>query len=279
MNAYDMRKLLRDIVNESSEAHHVDEYLLRRLNMAQSRAARMLAETSGQWLIKRATVTPVASVITLPNDCAKPVYLEEVSSGIPVQWLATVSARGLTRADQVATYDRREAYPLASTIEVNVTGYTTSCYLWYQRRIPDMHTGAAGAATGASALVFAADLNRVYVDYYYAGLIVEVIDQSSGVVDIRSEITDYVASTGVATITGTAASGDTYATVCPLPEESYDYIVWEAAKMALYKPSSTVDKDVIAAVRDEANRARTTFEDWITSRIPEQSGLVVGDVY
>jgi len=279
MNAKDALDLLRDNVNELTESHQKNLSLVKRLNIAQSRAARMFAMSSGQWLVKRATVTPVASVITLPADCSKPIYLEEVTSKIPIRWLSSVGYRALSRSNVDSSYDQKEVYPLARTLEVNADSYTTVCYLWYQQRVPDLITGLAGTGSGASALVLANDLNVHFLDDYYNGVTVEVIDQTSGIVDISSEITDFTASNRTAVITGTPASGDTYGTISLLPQEAMDFIIAEATKMAIIKPSTTIDKEVIAYVRDEAHRARTELEDWIATRVPEMNGVNFGDVY
>ena len=279
MNAKDMLDLVRDNINEDVGAHWDDLNILRRINLAQHKAERLFAQTAGHWLTKRATVTPVAGVITLPSDCAKPLYLEEVTNGVPINWLPSVSYRSMSRNTNLADYDQREAYPLASTIEVNNSTYTTSCYLWYQQVVPDLHAGIADTGTGANALVFAEDRALRFKDDYYNNVTVEVIDQTSEIVDISSVISDFVASTRVATITGTAAAGDTYATVSILPEESFDFIIAQATIDCLMKPSSVIDKDILVYFRDERNRTRTELEDWIATRIPEQNNMAFGDVY
>ena len=283
MNAKELLDQLRDNINEASTDHWSDLGLLRRLNLAQRRAAKMFAMSPGQWLVKRATVTPVASVITLPSDCSKPIYLEEVSNGVPIKWLPSVSYRAPSHQNAssltLSSLDQAEAYPLRDTIEVNTENYTAQCYLYYQQRVPNLHTGTAGSGSGANALEFASDLALSFVDDYYNGVTVEVIDQSSGIVDIRSEISDFVASTRIATITGTPASGDIYATVSVLPEEAEDYILAQATIMSLMKPGSIVDKDVLQFFRDDANRARVELEDWLATRIVEKSDMNYGDVY
>ena len=87
MNAKDQLDLLRDYIGEASASHWSDLNLLRRLNVAQRKIAVNVAMTPGNWLVTSASVTPSDSVITLPSDCGKPIYLEETTSGQPLTWL------------------------------------------------------------------------------------------------------------------------------------------------------------------------------------------------
>lgn len=288
MNAKDMLAILRENLNEASAGFWTDLALLRRLNIAQNKVGLKVAQTPGQWLITSTSVTPSNSVITLPTDCAKPIYLEETSSGAPIHWLNSVTYR--RRSREVGTtldLGSREAYPLMSTLEVNTPNYSTACTLWYQIRIPKLHCGTAQSGSGASALEFddAAESSGgtgreiVFLDDYYNNAIVEIIDQTSAIVDIRSTISDFTASTHVAVITGTPASGDTYGTVSRLPEQVLNLIILEATMDALNKPSAQIDKEArqyfVQSLRDE----RSTVNSWLESRIPEPGYTVIGDEY
>lgn len=283
MNAKQMLDLLRDNVNEAVAAHFTDVLLVRRLNQAQRSVASMVARSSGQWLITSASVTPVDSVITLPSDCSKPVYLEETVSGYALPWLESVTHRKVSRSfGTMLDIGSLESYPLTETIEVNSTSYATACTLWYQRRVPDLHTGAAGTASGASALEFAADANRVMIDDYYNNVVVEAfgaIPATESYVTLRSTISDYVGSTGVATVTGTPTDGYAYGTIPRLPEETHYLIVLEATFLAMMKPSSIIDKEVISFYREELNRARKDVQSFLSSRIPQSEGVLIGDLY
>ena len=284
MNAADMLQQVREDLNEASAAHWGDLEILRRLNRAQDRVGRIVTRSPGQWLVKSKDVTPVDSVITLPNDCAKPLYLESKSEGVPIPWLGSVAWRRVSRAAgaSVPSFEvglTREAYPLKDSIEVNESGFTTECTLWYEQRVPKLHTGTAGSGTGASALEFADDRELVFLDDYYNGVTVEVVDQTSSIVDIRSEITDFVASSRVATITGTPASGDTYGTVSVLPEETHELIVVWATVMCLQKPASTVDEKVIGYWREDLRTLRSDVENWLASRVPEGMNMLIGEEY
>jgi len=284
-----MLDLLRDFVAEASSSHWSDLNLLRRLNVAQRRVALNVATTAGQWLTTSTSVTPSNSVITLPSDCAKPLYLEEALSGTKVSWIPSVSYRRRDRAtgSTLSTIGSREAYPLMSTIVVNQANYSTACTLWYQIRVPKLHCGTAQSGSGANALELddRSEANGgtgreiVLIDDYYNGAVVEVIDDTSGIVDIRSTISDYDSATHVLTIMGTPADGDTYGTVSRLPEETHELIVLEAAVMALMKPASTLDKSVLEGYMVERGEMRKEVYGWLESRMPEPGYVNIGDEY
>ena len=287
MNAKDQLDLLRDYIFEATASHWSDLNLLRRINIAQGKWAMRVAMQSPEWLLKSAAVTPVASVITLPTDCSKPIYLEE-TSGRPISWLdGGVKFRRITRSigTTLSVTGSREAYPLAKTIEVNEDSFTTACTLWYIQRVPDLNCGTAKSSSGANALELDDNASTgtgralVLLDDYYNGVTVEVIDNTSGIVDIRSTISDYAASTHIATITGTPAENDTYGTISILPEEIHRLLVLEAAATALMKPSAKLDKDVLQYYLAELRDERKLAEEWLASRAPSADGIALGDLY
>lgn len=277
MNCADQLALLRDFIDEATASHWSDLNLLRRLNMAQRKIAVAVAQTPGDWLVKSTAVTPSDSVITLPSDCSKPIYLEETSSGKPLRWLESVTHRRVSRSigTSLDYAGSREAYPLLNTIEVNQDSFSTQCTLWYQIRVPNLHTGTV-VSPGANAFTMAADRERVYLADYYNSAYVEIIDNSSDVVDIRSEITDYTAA-GVCTITGTPGASDKYGTISRLPEETHMLIVLEATILAMMKPSANLDMTVYRHYRDELRETRKEVYGWLESRILGPMGTVIGD--
>lgn len=292
MNAYEQLELVRDMIFEASEAHWTELNILRRLNVAQRRIALRLSMSPAGWLLERATVTPSASVITLPSNCSKPVYLEEVSSGTPVNWLpGGPSYRRVSRTQPIEwELSVKEAYVLRDTIVVNQDTYTTQCYLWYQKRVPDLHCGHVGSNSGANALELdegtsyssgdSLGTGRAikYVDDYYNDVIVEIIDGTSGITDIRSEITDFVASTGVCTITGTPADNDLYGTISLLPEEAHELMVYDAAISALAKPSAKLDERAVRELRAERKLLQDEFYFWLESRTPSTGRMAIGEM-
>ena len=81
-NAYEMLEMLRNNIGETEESHWKDKLLLRRLNVEHLEVAKLVLDSPGDWLMKKSdSLTPVASIITLPTDCVRPAYIEEVSSG------------------------------------------------------------------------------------------------------------------------------------------------------------------------------------------------------
>ena len=153
MDTYTMLQLGRDFVAEVSASHWSDINFIHRLSVAQRKVAVLVQNYPGAWLLKSANLTPVASVITLPSDCAKPVYLEETSSGQPLAWLENVKARRVSRtvgASLGGWVGAPEVYPLLGTLEVNQDSYTTEVTLWYDVRVPDLMAGMASALLPAS---------------------------------------------------------------------------------------------------------------------------------
>lgn len=280
MNAAMMVDVLRDNVNEASEAHWSDELLLTRLNAGQRKVAKKVSMSRGNWLVTSEDVTPSASVITLPSDCSKPIYLEEKSSGRPVVWLdGGVSYRRVSRqvGTSIDTAGSREAYTLMSTIVVNQASFTTECTLWYQIRVPDLHQGTSAGGASTS-LTFASDKNRIYLDDYYNGATLEMYDASGSYVALRSAISDYTAA-GVATITGTGVASRTYGTIPRLPEETHDLIVLEATVNALMKVSSNIDPTMLDRFRTERNAEAKLVDEWLESRVVGISGVAIGEMY
>ena len=267
MNAYYMMLDTRDNIGEDVASHWGNNDVLRKLNAAQRKVGSLFMLTPGDWLIKSTTLTPVASVITLPSDCAKPVYMEETTSGYPITLKGNIRDRALTRIAGAVVYEGSvEAYMLKDTIVVNQDGYTTGVTLWYQQRIPDLHSGKA-AAGSASTLQFELANEPKRVDDYYNNVTLEVVDGTG--TGIISTISDYTGSTYTATITGTPAAADNYGTVSELPEESHDLIVLEASLMLLAKPSSSLEPVIFKYMLERVTKARTDLEEWISTRVSD----------
>jgi len=281
MNAKEQIDFVRDMIGEDVAAHWSNVKLLKRLNAAQERIALRVAQTAGQWLVKSASVTPVASVITLPEDCGKPIYLEETSSGKPIDWLGSVTHRRVSRGVGAAVSSGAlESYPLASTLEVNQASYTTACTLWYQRRVPKLHAGDS-AAGAASSLTLAADENRMYLADYYIGLIVEQYNAAWATgtyVGLRSAISAYTAA-GVCTVTGTPTSGYAYGMISVLPEETHLLMCYMAAADAVLKPSATIDEKTVDRIIIETKVMKKEVWEWLESRVVGGERVEIGEEY
>lgn len=270
INAYYILSDVRDNLHEASESHWDDAEILRKINQAQMELAMHLAMSPGSWLVKRATVTPSSGEISLPSDCAKPLSLEEVSTGTKIPIRISVSDRAWTRQTSLSIDQVLDAYMLRDKIVVNNSSYSNSCYLWYHIRVPDLHAGTAGAGSGASALVLDADNEPRFTDDYYNGVTVEVIDQTSGIIDISSTVSDYVGSTTTMTITGTPASGDYYGTISLLPDEAYIVLMLKATLKLLSKPSAVIDDKYYERFKNEQREAWLTYKQFIASRANDQ---------
>jgi hypothetical protein len=264
MNAKEQIDFVRDMISEVSEAHWKDVGILRRLNAAQERIALRIALTAGQWLVKSASVTPSASIITLPADCSKPICLEETVSKAPIGWLGSVTHRSISRTlDGVPA----EGYMLADTIEINQENYSTACTLWYQKRVPWLHAGDAGAVAAGS-LALALDANRVYLADYYAGVTLEQYNAASATaayVTFRSLISANTAA-GVCTVTGTPTTAYGYGTISVLPKETHMLMCYMAAADAILKPSATIDDKAVDRIRADMRDMRTDVWQWLESR-------------
>lgn len=272
MNAYEMLELLRQNVGEVKEAHWSDRLLLRRLNAEQLEVARLVLDSPGDWLLKQsAALTPSSSLITLPTDCVRPAYLEEVSSGRNIPIRGTVRERRVGRQPGTTiSAGTIEAYFKGAYLEVNMDSYTEPVYLWYQPRIIDLHAGECGNGTGATAIVFEGKNWPNGQNDYYNNVYVEVRDKTSHVLNVRALISDYVGSTFTATIaspTATPEVNDLYGTVSQLPDELHNWIVIRATVRALAKPSSTFEKEIFSFWRAELKTAKEEAEEFLATRL------------
>ena len=269
MNAYDMLAQVRSNLNETTADHWTDIELMRHVNFSQNKLAMHLSMAPGNWLIKVATVTPASGVITLPSDCAKPLYIEEVTSGTPVLFKTSVQDRRQARQFGTSLNNwATEAYTLASTIEVNQSDYATQCYLWYQMTVPDLITATADTGSTSNSIIIptTASPGPSYTDDYYNNSYLEVRDGTGE--GTRAQITDYVASTRALTVTGTFSTDSVFGMVSRLPEQGHPLMVLEATCSAMAKPSSHLDADAKQYFSQIKTETWKAFVNWISSRIP-----------
>ena len=268
MNTYFMLQLLRDQIAEANASHWDDDKLVARLNLAQRKVAILVQSYPGAWLLKSKDLTPSSSVITLPSDCAKPVYMEEKSNGKPIAWLSNVKQRRVSRV-QGASLDwwsaAPEAYPLLGTLEINQDDYSTEVTLWYDIRVPDLMAGTASAG-GAASLTFPDELPVRHVDDYYNGVGIEV-ESGTGAATVGDTISDYAGATRVCTVTGTYSSSSVFGTISRLPEECHPLILAEATVLAVAKPSSNIDKEIFQYYVNERRDVKRDLKEWLETRI------------
>jgi hypothetical protein len=272
LNAYEQIMLLRELVVESSASHWTDFELLGRLNAAQRRLGLYVGMQPGGWLVKSASVTPVASEITWPADCAKPIYLEETTSGRPVPFSTGVAERRVSRLSGSSIYTGVvEAYFERKKIVVNQETYTEAGTLWYQMRIPDLHVGTAAAGAATSITLDETDgidsttgFGAKQVADYYNGMQIQVVaGTGAGGPDT---ISDYTAAR-VATVTGTYGADSDYGLISMLPEECHELMYYEAALAALSKPAAAVDPKYYEYLKDVVRELKRAFELWISSHV------------
>lgn len=267
-NAYDLLADLRDNVGEATAAHWADDELLRKLNANQRMASMELALQVGDWLLTSSSVTPSSSVITLPSDCLKPVYLEETSTGRRIFIQGNVRDRRVTRqaSTSMPDYDL-DAYFLGLTqLEVNKESYVEACTLWYYKRIADMFTGTADTGSTTNTIVFIAANGPRVANDYYNGLYLEAVAGTG--IGTKAAITDYVGSTRTATVAGTFSTDTEFGTILELPEEGWPLIVVQSTLDCLAKPSSSVDEKIFAYWSSRAKRAQALWTEYIADRSP-----------
>jgi hypothetical protein len=209
------------------------------------------------------------------------MYLEETVSGSPIDWLGSVTHRRVSRGIGADIgIGAAEAYLLADTIEVNQASYTTACTLWYQKRVPWLHAGDAGAVAAGS-IALATDVNRVFLADYYVGAVLEQYNAASATathVTFRSLISANTAA-GVCTVTGTPTTAYGYGTVSVLPQETHMLMCYMAAADAILKPSATIDEKAVDRIRADAREMQKDVWQWLESRVVGGERVEIGEEY
>ena len=281
MNTYFMLQLLRDQIAEASAAHWDDDKLVARLSIAQRKVAVLVQGYPGAWLLKSTDLTPVDSVITLPSDCAKPVYMEEKSSGRPISWLEGVRTRRVSRTAGASLglwTGAPEAYPLLGTLEVNENGYATEVTLWYDVRVPDLMAGTAATGSGAAVLVFPDESPVKHVDDYYNGVAIEV-EEGTGAGTVGDLISDYTGVDRSCVVSGTYDNTSVFGTVSRLPEECHPLILAEATVLAVAKPSSNIDKEIFQYYVNERRDVKRDLQEWLETRVKGHRRVEVTEAF
>jgi len=265
MNAYQMLEAVREGIGEATPNHWSDKELVRGLSIAQQKVGILVQEQNEEWLLKKSSsLTPSSSIITMPDDCLKPAYLEEVASGKSIPITGGVAERRLTRIPGITIYSGYlDAYVLGDTIEVNQDGYAEAVYLWYIPRVIDLLAGTASAGE-ATGLTLEAGSYFVPQDDYYNGTNFEV----SGGTGIGNEdtISDFDGGTYVCTVTGTYSADSIYGSVSVLPRETHGLIVAEAVLRALSKPGSNARQETWQFCHEERKDLRNSLLDLLASR-------------
>lgn len=272
MNAYEMLELLRSNIGETVESHWKDKLLISQLNIEHRDVGRLVLDSPGDWLMKKSdSISPSSNQLTLPSDCIRPAYIEEVTSGRKVPISGTVRERRLGRMPGVSIgAGMVEAYLIGNYVEINMDSFGEACYIWYQPRVKDLHAGVCGAGTNATSVVFEAAHWPSGVNDYYNDVVLQVRDSSDHLLNVNEAISDYVGLTVTATIAApiaTPASGDFYGTVSQLPQELLGLVVLRATVKAMAKPSSTFEKEIFAFYRAELKKTQEEAEEFLATRI------------
>jgi hypothetical protein len=102
-------------------------------------------------------------------------------------------------------------YRKGQTLVLDKSGVTDTYSLWYYKKPRTIHASRFGSDGTAQAYLDTKKIARV--DDYYNGMLIE--NATDNTID---EITDFVASTGIATVTNNHGKGDHYGLVPDLPE-------------------------------------------------------------
>jgi hypothetical protein len=266
LNASQIAADIRDSLNEATASHWSDLAILRKMNKAQAKLAMLLSMTIGDWLLVKTNLTASSSLLTLPSDCAKVVYIEDTTNGTELQFSLTVRERRVTRITGV-DIDQLEpdAYMFGNYIEVNQENYSNQVTLWYEKNVPDLHFGTAGAGSGSNAIVFQTTNIPVPRDDYYNNNYVSVTAGTG--VGTRALVTDYTGSSGTAVVAGTFSTDSIYGTETILPEQAIPCITQMATVELLTKPSAAIDPKYYEYAKLELKDTMEVFKDWISTRV------------
>ena len=279
MNAYDLLTDLRDMLGESTASHWSDREILRTINRIQKRIYMRMSMTMGDWFVKKSSsLTPSAGVISIPSDCAKPIYLEEVSSGVEIPITLSVRDRATTKSYPLGgVYADPAAYVVMDEIHINDSSYVTPVYLWYDKKCIDLHAGTAATGSTGSSLIIADGYGHSQIDDYYNNLYVEIVSGTG--VGNKARITDYVASSRALTVETTVSTDTVYGMVSLLPDEAYDAWFSRAYVSLLCKAAGVVDEEFIRSAQYEARAAEESFKDWAHRRIKNNIYLRLREGY
>ncbi len=277
MNAYDMLQEVRANIGESTAAQWSDKELLRKLSANQKRVAMLFILSPGDWLMKSTDLTPSASVITLPDDCAKPVYMEVTSTGHVIPIRQTVRERRITRPEGTTFFvGNIDAYFVGNTLVVNQDSYTEGVTLWYQQRVVDLIAGTADTGSEALKIIIPTSVGPSFVDDAYNDVVLEIVGGT--LVGTVTTVSDYTGSSRTLVIAETASTSTIFGSRSIVPEEGHDYIVLLSTLQALAKPGSTLEQFTFTYWRDLVRQAKKDLEEFIATRKSGSSHVRITEV-
>lgn len=268
MNAYYMLIDIRDNIVESSAKHWGDNDILRKINLSHRTRVMETHEATGDWLVNSATLTPSNSEITLPHDCAKPIYMEHATGKWKIPFDQTVRERAYTRIGNFDLSDNYvTAYPVKNKIVINQDSFTDQVKLWYLQRIPNLICGTADTGSTGTSLVLPLSMEPSLVDDYYNDQVIE-INLDGAAAPTQTIVSDYVGATRTVTVAAGALTADisTFGTVSDLPQEAVDLVLLEATIKCLSKPGSRLDAKYFGFYHQLYMDARRSWTNWIATR-------------
>lgn len=277
MNAYEMREVLRNNIGEGTAVHWSNKILTKRLNECYLEVGRLVVDSPGDWLLKKSdSITPSLNRLTLPSDCLRPAYVEEVGSGRKIWINGSVREREgeLISTGSSALLGMIRGYLLGNYIEIDSPNYGEACYVWYQPRLVELACGTCQTGTDATHVAFNQANWPSGEDDYYNGLTLHVRDVTSNVLNVNTIITDYVGSTGIATVASavaTPAATDFYGTVPQIPRELLDLVITKATVKSLARPNSTFEKEIFAFWKSLLKDAEEQAQDFLAARLSGSS--------
>lgn len=266
LNAYQIASDVREGVNEFSTAYlqgtdatgaFTNSKIQARINESVRFLWNLSFVRSPEDYLVSLAITPVNSLITLPANFMKLRRLEFTESKQKIHKMELdEKAQGTGSKYRYRPYQRKY-------LQLDQSGVGDSVTAWYFKRPRDIHFGQAVSGSAASALKMAA--TAVYEDDYYNGMVVE--DITAG---FNSEITDYVGSTKVATVTGTPSANDWYGLVPEIPEELHHLVAPKAILLLKNDPKSPI-KPTPKDIADFNELLATTFSAYYGASTEDRS--------
>lgn len=197
--------------------------IVNKINDAQRFLFDLIVNIDPQFFFKKTTLTPSASVLTMPSDFYRIRRLED-ANGLKIFPQNLDEKRDSGRAGSKYQY-----YWQGGSIYVDYDGYADLTTLYYVFRPLDLTQGKTSAGGALSATL--ASTAKAVADYYNTVVIENVTDAW---VDT---ISDYSAAR-VATVAQTWAASKYYGTVSQLPEAFHPFIARKALILMKQEPQS-----------------------------------------
>jgi hypothetical protein len=258
-NAYEILKKVRYGLSEYSDpiqtgmqgaTTHPNELLMDEINSAQLYLYSLALNRSPGYFIGKAEIVGVDSEYALPNDYGGLiVFLDD-----RLRKVERVRQDNLTRSTSGGG-SKRLYYHKGSNLVLDKSGVTDTYTLWYRKKPRNIHAGRN--STAGTAEITLDERFAARIDDYYNGMIIENVNEN-----IFDQISDYVGTTRVATITNNSSKADFYGLVSDLPEV-FHHLIAKKALLNIRTTSALVKSRATKADMDLFNdELVTTFQAW-----------------